>query len=241
MEYSAIIVYDINHLNNNNMSSLNQLISEIAHSIQQADNVPVRRAIREGIIHARNELIRHSFANHNYTDKVLKQKFKLTLIEIDDNGLKEESSGNNIKIKVTANKVPRPVRLDNNLPFHSVKTPGYTNNIIIPFVGEGATRFYKHLPGMNCSPTYNYVNDYIYVIGLDKEIDAIVVESVFEYPHEITLNRENDTDVLANANDDDEFFLPEDLVNSVKKLVLETFNPEIVRNTNEVPIQNIAK
>ena len=53
------------------MSSLNQLISEIAHSLQQPNNVPVRRAIRQGIIHARNELIRHSYSNHNYIDQVL--------------------------------------------------------------------------------------------------------------------------------------------------------------------------
>ena len=53
------------------MASINQLISEIAHSVQQADSVPVRRAIKLGIIHARNEAIRRSYGNHNYTDKVL--------------------------------------------------------------------------------------------------------------------------------------------------------------------------
>ena len=75
------------------MSSLNQLISEIAHSVQQADSVPVRRAIRQAIIHARNELIRHSYSNHNYTDKVLKQRFTLQIEDFTDDNLRT-----NIKI-----------------------------------------------------------------------------------------------------------------------------------------------
>ena len=69
-----------NHINSKCMASINQLISEIAHSVKQADSIPVRRAIKLGIIHARNELIRHSYANHNYTDKVLQQRFKLLLL-----------------------------------------------------------------------------------------------------------------------------------------------------------------
>ena len=61
------------------MSSLNQLISEIAHSIQQPNNVGALRAIRQGIIHSRNELIRQSYSNHNYTDKILKQNYNLVI------------------------------------------------------------------------------------------------------------------------------------------------------------------
>ena len=53
------------------MSSINQIISEIAHSIKQANSIPVRRAIKLGIIHARNELIRRTYQNNNYTDRKL--------------------------------------------------------------------------------------------------------------------------------------------------------------------------
>ena len=216
------------------MSSLNQLISEIAHSIQQADSVPVRRAIRQGIIHARNELIRHSYSNHNYTDKVLKQRFNLELVEVNDGDIKTNTGA---KIKRSANKVPRPVRLDNNLPFHTVKTIGYGGYTVIPHVTQGATRFYKHLPGMSCGNTYDYINDHIYVVGINPATEYIIVESVFEYPHEINISDGSKSD----WNDDDEFFLPEDLVNAVKKLTLETFNPEVIRETNEIPPQNLIK
>ena len=37
------------------MASIEQVVSEIAHSLKQADSVPVRRAIRLAIIHNRNK------------------------------------------------------------------------------------------------------------------------------------------------------------------------------------------
>ena len=116
------------------MSSLNQLISEIAHSVQQPNSVPVRRAIRQCIIHARNELIRHSYSNHRYTDQVLKQRFRLTLVDVPDGDIPDTDDLGLKNIKRTASKVPRPVRLDNNLPFHSIRTAGIHNPIIIPFI-----------------------------------------------------------------------------------------------------------
>ena len=203
------------------MSSLNQLISEIAHSVQQADSVPVRRAIREGIIHARNELIRHSYSNHNYTDKVLKQKYNVTLIKGNDDG-----------ILVSENDIPKPVRFTNNLPFHSVRTLNPIKPIVLCAISEGVRAYYGSLPGMKCAPSYDYYNNKLYVYGLDDTIDKVCIESVFEYPSQVT---------EGGINDNDEFFLPEDLVNAVKKLVLETFNPQVVRDTNEIPTPNLLK
>ena len=203
------------------MSSLNQLISEIAHSVQQADSVPVRRAIREGIIHARNELIRHSYSNHNYTDKVFKQKYNVSLIEGDDDG-----------ILVSVNDIPKPVRFTNNLPFHSVRTLDSVKPIVLCAISEGVRAYYGSLPGMKCAPSYDYYNNKLYVYGLPKDTDTVCIESVFEYPQQAA---------DGTIDDDDEFFLPEDLVNSVKKLVLETFNPQVVRDTNEIPTPNLLK
>lgn len=223
------------------MSSLNQLISEIAHSVQQPNSVPVRRAIRQGIIHARNELIRHSYSNHNYTDQVLKQRFRLTLVNVPDGDIPDTDDLGLKNIKRTASKVPRPVRLDNNLPFHSIRTAGVHNPIIIPFISEAVTHFYKALPGMSCCPSYVYENDYLYFNCLNDSINSIIVESVFEYPHEIKLETSDNGEYLANVDDDDEFFLPEDMVNGVKKLVLETFNAEVIRETNEIPTTNLVK
>lgn len=222
------------------MSSINQLVSEIAHSVQQPDSVPVRRAIKLSIIHARNELIRQSYTNHKYTDKVLKQSYRLSLIDVPESDIYNGVELGIKTIKRTTNKVNRPTRLDNNLPFHSVRTTGVDNVLDIPFVGQGVSRFYKYLPGMACSPNYDYINEYIYIYNLNNNINSIIVESVFEYPH-IIETETFDSEKISHIDDNDEFLLPEDMISGIKQLVLATFNVEVVRETNEIPNINLVK
>lgn len=226
------------------MSSIAQLVSEIAHSVKQPNSVPVRRAIKLSIIHARNNLIRKSFSNHNYSDKVLQQRFRVSLIDVPDGDVYGSEGIITNTVKRTANKVPRPVRLTNNLPFHSVRTVGVTNPHEIAFVKEASAKFYNSLPGMCPVITYDYINEYIYV-NIQKDsalnnLDAIVIESIFEYPHIIeTETVEGKLDINA-IDDNDEFLLPEDMIDAIKQIVLETWNKEIIRNTNEVPAPNIV-
>ena len=40
---------------------------------------------------------------------------------------------------------------------------------------------------------------------------------------------------------DDEYLIPEDMINNLKKLALETYNLQIVRQTGEVPNPNLVK
>lgn len=227
------------------MASISQLVSEIAHSLKQQDSIPVRRAIKLGIIHARNELIRKSYGNHNYIDKVLQQRFKLTLIDVPDGDLYGSEGIINDTIKRTTTKVPRPVRLINNIPFHSVRTAGVKNPIEIAFVKEASAKYYSQLPGMCANISYDYINEYIYInIPKDNKlqsIGAIIIESVFEYPHIIPTETIDGKLDIDSIDDDDEFLLPEDMIDSVKKLILETWNVNIIRDTNEVPITNIVK
>ena len=226
------------------MSSIAQLVSEIAHSVKQPNSVPVRRAIKLSIIHARNNLIRKSFSNHNYSDKVLQQRFRISLIDVPDGDIYGSEGIITNTIKRTANKIPRPVRLTNNLPFHSVRTVGVTNPHEIAFVKEASAKFYNSLPGMCPVITYDYINEYIY-INIQKgsvlnNLGAIVIESIFEYPHIIeTETVEGKLDINA-IDDNDEFLLPEDMIDAIKQIVLETWNKEIIRNTNEVPAPNIV-
>ncbi len=227
------------------MASIAQLVSEIAHSVKQPDSIPVRRAIKLGIIHARNELIRHSYSNHNYTDKVLQQRFKLTLKDVIDGDIFGTENLNISNIKRTINKVPRPVRLTNNLPFHSVRTVGVKNPIEIAFVKEASAKFYNELPGMCNIVTYDYINEYIY-INIPKNsnlhsLGTIIVESVFEYPHIIPIETVDGQINIDDINDNDEFLLPEDMISSVKKLVLDTWNLDVIRDTNEISAENIIK
>ena len=226
------------------MSSINQLVSEIAHSVKQPDSVPVRRAIKLGIIHARNEIIRRSYNNHNYTDKVLQQRFKVSLINVPDGDLYGSKGIVTDFIKRTINKVPRPVRLTNNLPFHSVRTSGSYNPIEIAFVKEASAKYYNTLPGFCPNIKYDYINEYVYVSspveGNIANLGVIIIESVFEYPHIIETETVEGKLDIDSINDDDEFLLSEDMINPVKKLILETWNPEVIRETNQIQSNNIV-
>ncbi len=225
------------------MSSINQLVSEIAHSVKQPDSVPVRKAIKLSIIHARNELIRQSYSNHNYIDKGLQQRFKVTLIDVPDGDLWESESLGLDTIKRTKTKVPKPVRLINNLPFHSMRTIGVKNPIEIPFVKEASSKYYSALPGMCPLITYDYINEYVYLNVPENsnlsDINQIIIEGIFEYPHLIGI--ETIDGISHPVEGDDEFLLPEDMIGAVKKLVLETWNLNVIRDTNEVPSPNIVK
>lgn len=239
--FYIFIVY--HNLINDNMSSINQLVSEIAHVAQEPNNNALRVAIKREIIHARNELIRKSYNNHSITDKVLQQRFRLSLIDVPDGDLKGTDDLKLSVVKRTAQKVPRPTRLPHNIPFHSVRTAGVNNPHEIPFAKEASARFNNFLPGMCNLATYDYINEYIY-IRLSPSNDIanlknIVIESVFEYPHII------ETETLAGKKtineftiDDNEFLLPEDLVGAVKDMVYQRLHLEIHRQTNETPEMN---
>lgn len=224
------------------MASINQLVSEIAHSVQGADSIPVRRAIKLAIVHARNELIRHSAEQHRYVDKVLQQRFRVSLTAVPDGDIDVAGNTSVTTIKRTTQRVPRPTRLTNNLPFLSVRTVGVTSSTAIPFVRESVMRHYDSLPGMCPNIGYDYINDYIYIFtNKNSNFDGlkyIVIESVFEKPELINIETYNSN---YNISDDDEYLLPEDMIGNVKKLVMETFNPNIVRQTDEVPNPNLVK
>lgn len=233
------------------MASINQLVSEIAHSVQGADNIPTRRGIRLAIIHARNQLIRHSYEEHGYIDRGIQQRFRVNLIDVPDGDINIAGAGIDAEsykdavgtIKRTQNKVPKPTRLTNNLPFSAVKTVGVKNPITIPFVREASSKFYGSLPGFCPAATYDYINDYIYIniINADalNNIGSIVIEAPFEKPEEVAM--ETSTDGTYKINDDDEYFLPEDMIDDVKKLILNTFNVNIVRDDDKIPTPNLVQ
>lgn len=228
---------------NDNMSSINQLVSEIAHVAQEPNNNALRVAIKREIIHARNELIRKSYNNHSITDKVLQQRFRLSIIDIPDGDLQGTDSLKLPVIKRTVQKVPRPTRLPHNVPFHSVRTAGVNNPHEIPFAKEASARFNNFLPGMCNLATYDYTNGYIY-IRLSSSNDIvnlknIIIESVFEYPHIIEIETLAGKKISNEFTiDDDEFLLPEDLVGAVKDMVYQRLHLEIHRQTNETPEMN---
>lgn len=222
------------------MASIAQLVSEFAHSVGDPNNQALRENIKLLIVHTRNEIIRRSYENHNYVDKILTQKFKVSLTEVNDGDiiLPEGMEDFDItKIKRTTQKVPRPVRLTNNLPFDRVSTVGYKNSKEFPYIKETTARFRSAVPGLQGVTCYDYINEYIYLFpsnckGLD--IGTICIEAAFEHPTEIQIANK-DVDEYKAMLDQNEWLLSEDMIGQLKEIIYKRDLLSQFRQNNEIP------
>ena len=220
------------------MASIAMLVSEFAHSLKQPNNKALRENIKTLIVHTRNEIIRRSYENHGYIDKGLTQRFKVSLSEFLDGEI-ELPSGYDYhdKIKRTVQKVPRPVRLTNNLPFDRVSSIGFKTNREFPFIKETTARFRNSVPGLCSMPCYDYINGYIYIFPANNksfDLDQICIESVFEQPNEIELLN-NEADPMKILMDENEWLLSEDMIGQIKEIIYKRDLLTTIRETNEIP------
>ena len=227
------------------MASIAMMVSELAHSLGQPNNHVLRENLKLLIIQTRNECIRRSYENHGYVDKGLTQRFRVTLIEVNDGDITIPDEIKDYvaidKIKRTTEKVPRPIRLTNNLPFDRVSSVGYANNREFPYIKETTARFRNSVPGLCGAVSYDYINEYLYLYPPRRgtfELNQIVIESAFEHPNEISLgNREITTDNLIY--DDNEYLIPEDMYAQIKDIIYKRDLLNQHRETDETP--NVIK
>ena len=217
------------------------MVSELAHSLGQPNNHALRENLKLLIIQTRNEVIRRSYENHGYVDKGLTQRFRVTLTDVNDGDIVLPDSIKDFvaidKIKRTTEKVPRPVRLTNNLPFDRVSSVGYATNREFPYIKETTTRFRNSVPGLCGAISYDYINEYIYLYPARRrnlDINQIVIESSFEHPNEISLgNGEITSDNLIY--DDNEYLIPEDMYGQIKDIIYKRDLLNQHRETDETP------
>ena len=227
------------------MASIAMIVSELAHSLGQPNNHVLRENLKLLIIQTRNECIRRSYENHGYVDKGLTQRFRVTLIEVNDGDITIPDEIKDYvaidKIKRTTEKVPRPIRLTNNLPFDRVSSVGYANNREFPYIKETTARFRNSVPGLCGAISYGYINEYLYLYPPRRgtfELNQIVIESAFEHPNEISLgNGEITTDNLIY--DDNEYLIPEDMYGQIKDIIYKRDLLNQHRETDETP--NVIK
>lgn len=233
------------------MATINQLISEIAHAVGQPNNEPLRQTIRQAIIHTRNELIRKSYNNNRYVDKSLMQRFRVEITDVPDGDVYSTKDLMIKAIKKSTNKVPKPIRFNNALPFQSIRTLGQSNRSIA-YAKEGSANFYHHLAGFCNMPVYDYINGYIYIftenVDWFNNVNFIIIESAFEFPHLIkteTVDNEgsySEEDIDdTEAIDNDEFLLPEDMIGDIKDIIFKRNYLTVPRETNEIPTDNLIK
>ena len=222
------------------MASIAQLVSEMAHAVRQPNNKALRENLKLLIIQTRNEIIRRSYENHNYVDKILTQRFKVSLTEVNDGDITLPEGFEDVdidKIKRTLQKVPRPVRLTNNLPFDRVSSAGYKTNREFPYIKETTARFRSSVPGLCGMPCYDYINEYIYLFPVSNkpfDLNSIVIESAFEHPNEISLlnGTLTEDDIWLDNN---EYLLSEDMIGQIKDIIYKRDLIGTVRETDEIP------
>lgn len=223
------------------MASISALVSEFAHSVGQPNNKALRENIRNLIIHTRNEIIRRSYENHNYVDRILTQRFKVNITNVNDG---EVVFPDDVEVPIeidkvlrTVQQVPRPVRLTNNLPFDRVSTVGYKTNREIPFIKETSARFRISVPGLCGMPCYDYINGFIYIFPADSKdfsFGKIIIESAFEKPTPIDVENgvADSWDAFMDTN---EWLLSEDMIGQLKEIITKRDLINNVRQTNEIP------
>ena len=222
------------------MASIAQLVSEFAHTLGEPNNKGLREHIKLIVAQTRNEVIRRSFENHGYVDRVLTQRYKVSLTEINDGEIQlpEGYDESDItKIKRTLQQVPRPVRLTNNLPFDRVSSVGYKSNREFPFIKETSARFRSAVPGLCATPCYDYINGFIYLFPADNKpimINKIVIESAFEHP--TTIEMDNGlVDTMSILDESNEWLISEDMIGQIKEIILKRGLLNGNHRTNEIP------
>ena len=222
------------------MASIGQLVSEFAHTLGEPNNKALREHIKLIVAQTRNEVIRRSFENHGYVDRVLVQRYKVSLTDVNDGEveLPEGYEDYDItKIKRTLQQVPRPVRLTNNLPFDRVSSVGFKTNREFPFIKETSARFRSAVPGLCAMPCYDYINGFIYLFPADNkaiDINKIVIESAFEHPTIIEIDN-GLVDTMDLLDESNEWLLSEDMIGQIKEIILKRGLLNGNHRTNEIP------
>ena len=222
------------------MASIAQLVSEFAHTLGEPNNKGLREHIKLIVAQTRNEVIRRSFENHGYVDRVLTQRYKVSLTEVNDGEIElpEGYDESDItKIKRTLQQVPRPVRLTNNLPFDRVSSVGFKTNREFPFIKETSARFRSAVPGLCATPCYDYINGFIYLFPADNKpimLNKIIIESAFEHPTMIEIDNGlvSDEQIFDESN---EWLLSEDMIGQIKEIILKRGLLNGNHRTNEIP------
>lgn len=222
------------------MASISQLVSEFAHTLGEPNNFGLRQHIKLIVAQVRNEVIRYSYENHAYVDRVLVQRYKVSLIDVNDGEIELPEGYDEYditKIKRTLQQVPRSVRLTNNLPFDRVSSVGFKTSREFPFIKETSARFRSAVPGLCATPCYDYINGFIYLFPADNKalmINKIVIESAFEHPTAIEI--ENGlVDPMDILDENNEWLLSEDMIGQIKEIILKRGLLNNNHRTNEIP------
>lgn len=198
------------------MASLKELVYELMGARGETDNHILYNRIKRLLIENRATAIRRDIARNGVSDEYV-QYCPIELIKV--NAADIPNGNDTAKVLRSKNRIPSPVRIQNNTPFLYVGT----KDLSIPFVYVSSyatairmrnTDYFKHIT------LYAYTNKYIYVYSNDNNIKEISVGSPFINPH--LIDDSNSTYTKEYVDDEDEFLLPEDMLLEIKSIILKT-------------------
>lgn len=209
------------------MGTLNQYAARVANMVNQPFNHELKERIKDMIKTVFANRIRQSVDKHGIDD-ILKLSFTAEINEVKYNDILpvEYRIANKIKLYGTINKVPTPVRINNDAPFSFVgNTNGepytYVNSITaLKYRGSGRPT----LPSIGCATSWLLINRHIIVVTNNEASSVkdlrnnsqIFVTGIFENPEQV-LTMYNYLD-----SDDIELPLPNDMLESIIQEVLKT-------------------
>lgn len=235
------------------MASLNQLVSQVAIKYGKTFDHGLRESTRSLILQLRNQEIRRSYTGNGLIDQVFKQSFIVECIEVsfDEFDFKEKSvrdvyGGKRIHLR-TRNRVPRPIRFTNNIPFTTIRCPGY-KSLPLMYAPDYMVSTYSTNKDFRNKMYYTYKNNLIYFYNVgekyldfhsnesshpvwipDEEKETpiegekiyyMLIEAPFEKPHLIDVNDNLDYEYF----DDNEYLIPEDMIPAILNQIYANYN-----------------
>ncbi|SRR6266403_4478693 len=204
------------------MPTLNQIADTIIDRLNQPFNIMLKERKKFEVKYWRSMMIRQDVAKNGLSYEFL-QSFVTNLTKID--------KGDNCVIGIdciilrTKTKIPKPVRLKDDVPFKYVGEIGGNNSFVYTELEElKYTNSNKYTYNVI---RYNYTNGYVYIFNNTK-LKYISLQGIFTNPESINSCTSGGTTLCYN--DDMEFPIADDM--------LQTIIDGIVNEELKAPVDN---
>jgi hypothetical protein len=216
------------------MATLRQIATQVAYDLNRPNDQILIARVSDLVIQECAMFLRRSI-ERNGKDKALTLYYIDDLIKVDVSAVPNKIDVNQNVLR-TENKVYVPLRIKSDNPFIYVGSVDYKKPI--KFSPSYARLFDSFLPNVGYSPSYDYINGYIYLYNI-KRMKYLAIGAIFENPEDVY--RDLISYDTSNTNDfclkDVALPIPMDIINDIKKSILQgelsvTDNKDKVESTH---------
>lgn len=199
------------------MPTLRQVATQVAYDLNRPyDNILIKR-LSDLILQEAAKFLRQSI-ERNGADKSLVLTYIETLT-VKDISVNTSIIDANQNLLRTTNKIYNPIRTKGDSPFLYVGSIDFSKPI--KYSPSNARLFDKYLPNVGCTPSYDYINQYLYFYNLQK-MKYIAIRALFENPLDVfdSLLSGDTSDTTNFCVEDHALPIPMDILNDIKKSLL---------------------